>query len=59
MDTLPFHSLLVMESSALFEVGFGVESNDKEGSGVICPDTVAAAFGGMIMKLWVCPWILD
>ena len=48
-----------MESNALFGVGFEVGSNNKEGSEAICLDTVAAAFGGMVMKLWVCPWILD
>ena len=34
-------------------------SNDKEGSGVICLDTVVAAFSGLVIQLWVCSWILD
>ena len=59
MDTLLFDNLLVMKSNELFEVVFEVGSNDKEVSGAICLDAVAAAFGGMVVKLWVCPWILD
>ena len=52
-------NLPLMESNALFEVGFEVGSNNKEGSGAICLDAVALAFSGMVMKLWVYSWILD